>query len=406
MKIPNIFDQNPIVISQGRHTQGWGKMSKSVAIDFAYTGSLICPFDNCEVITYSNTYQTVNYTDGYRERDCYFGLKLPDGSLIIIAHAKPSKTGKLKKGERFSICTWHHYHLSIVVNGQLDCIMSYLDRSIATMTQASLYNNDKNHPDCRWETYPDKQLNILPPQNPLDMKYSEELAKLKNQPEVWNAPTMHNQNKYIFESGLPIAIAEELISKDVWANNTIANKDKQIADLKAELTQKPTVVEVENPVNDELQNKIDFLNRQNLAMAETVKIFKTEIDELRGQLDKFTTTQSFEPIMVTDPKTKEDLTKLEAGAGLAKKPTVGESPKVEIKQEPFKIRSESLKASLGVVKNVIPSVGTFLLAVGVTQDSTTQIVSFVTAGVSFLTAIYLEWDKTQYNAKEAEKKKI
>jgi hypothetical protein len=238
------------------------------------------------------------------------------------------------------------------------------------------------------------------------MKYSEELAKLKNQPEVWNAPTMHNQNKYIFESGLPLAIAEELISKDVWANNTIANKDKQIADLKAELTQKPTVVEVENPVNDELQNKIDFLNRQNLAMAETVKIFKTEIDELRGQLDKFTTTQSFEPIMVTDPKTKEDLTKLEAGAGLAKKPTVGESPKVEIKQEPFKIRSESLKASLGVVKNVIPSVGTFLLAVGVTQDSTTQIVSFVTAGVSFLTAIYLEWDKTQYNAKEAEKKKI
>jgi hypothetical protein len=247
---------------------------------------------------------------------------------------------------------------------------------------------------------------IINPQNPLDMKYSEELAKLKNRPKVWNAPTMHNQNKYIFESGLPIAIAEELISKDVWANNTIANKDKQIADLKAELTQKPTVVEVENPVNDELQNKIDFLNRQNLAMAETVKIFKTEIDELRGQLDKFTTTQSFEPIMVTDPKTKEDLTKLEAGAGLAKKPTVGESPKVEIKQEPFKIRSESLKASLGVVKNVIPSVGTFLLAVGVTQDSTTQIVSFVTAGVSFLTAIYLEWDKTQYNAKEAEKKKI
>ena len=353
MKIPNIFDQNPIVISQGRHTQGWGNMSKSVAIDFAYTGSLICPFDNCEVITYSNTYQTVNYTDGYRERDCYFGLKLPDGSLIIIAHAKPSKTGKLKKGERFSICTWHHYHLSIVVNGQLDCIMSYLDRSIATMTQAKLYNNDTNHPDCRWETYPDKQLNILPPQNPLDMKYSQELAKLKNQPEIWNAPTMHNQNKYIFESGLPLAIAEELISKDVWANNTIANKDKQIADLKAELTQKPTQVEIVNPVNVELENKVKELE-----------------------------------------------------ARIAKKPTVGESPKVEIKQEPFKIRSESLKASLGVVKNVIPSVGTFLLAVGVTQDSTTQIVSFVTAGVSFLTAIYLEWDKTQYNAKEAEKKKI
>ena len=194
---------------------------------------------------------------------------------------------------------------------------------------------------------------IINPQNPLDMKYSEELAKLKNLPEIWNAPTMHNQNKYIFESGLPIAIAQELISKDVWANNTIANKDKQIADLKAELTQKPTQVEIVNPVNVELENK--------------VKELETE---------------------------------------LAKKPTVGESPKVEIKQEPFKIRSESLKASLGVVKNVIPSVGTFLLAVGVTQDSTTQIVSFVTAGVSFLTAIYLEWDKTQYNAKEAEKKKI
>ena len=395
MKIPNIFDQNPIVISQGRHTQGWGKMSKSVAIDFAYTGSLICPFDNCEVITYSNSYQTVNYTDGYRERDCYFGLKLPDGSLIIIAHAKPSKTGKLKKGERFSICTWHHYHLSIVVNGQLDCIMSYLDRSIATMTQAKLYNNDTNHPDCRWETYPDKQLNILPPQNPLDMKYSEELAKLKNRPEVWNAPTMHNQNKYIFESGLPIAIAEELISKDVWANNTIANKDKQIADLKAELTQKPTVVEVENPVNDELQNKIDFLNRQNLAMAETVKIFKTEIDELRGQLDKFTTTQSFEPIMVTDQKTKEDLTKLEAGAKPAQ-------------PLPIWLRSffDTARGGTYALAGVLASTGVWemvqvYLATG---DFNSESFSKLAISAGVVLAGYLQ-EQAKNNRKEAEKKK-
>jgi hypothetical protein len=228
------------------------------------------------------------------------------------------------------------------------------------------------------------------------MKYSEELAKLKNQPEVWNAPTMHNQNKYIFESGLPIAIAEELISKDVWANNTIANKDKQIADLKAELTQKPTVVEVENPVNDELQNKIDFLNRQNLAMAETVKIFKTEIDELRGQLDKFTTTQSFEPIMVTDPKTKEDLTKLEAGAKPAQ-------------PLPIWLRSffDTARGGTYALAGVLASTGVWemvqvYLATG---DFNSESFSKLAISAGVVLAGYLQ-EQAKNNRKEAEKKKI
>ena len=237
---------------------------------------------------------------------------------------------------------------------------------------------------------------IINPQNPLDMKYSEELAKLKNRPEVWNAPTMHNQNKYIFESGLPIAIAEELISKDVWANNTIANKDKQIADLKAELTQKPTVVEVENPVNNELQNKIDFLNRQNLAMAETVKIFKTKIDELRGQLDKFTTTQSFEPIMVTDPKTKEDLTKLEAGAKPAQ-------------PLPIWLRSffDTARGGTYALAGVLASTGVWemvqvYLATG---DFNSESFSKLAISAGVVLAGYLQ-EQAKNNRKEAEKKKI
>jgi len=150
-KIPNLFNQNPLVISQGRHTQGWSNMSASVAIDFAYTGDMLSPFDGCEVILYPNSDQG---------QQSYFGLKLPDGSLIICVHCYPIRTGIFKKGEVVAKCRWHHYHLSIIVNGQLDCIMSYLDRSIPTMTQANLYGGDSNHLDCQFSNYPDKQLNF------------------------------------------------------------------------------------------------------------------------------------------------------------------------------------------------------------------------------------------------------
>lgn len=154
-KIPNLFNQNPIVVSQGLHNQGWNNKNYNVAIDFAYIGGLTCPFDNCEIVTYPNSFpQNV--------RQSYFGLKLPDGSVIVVVHSKPVKMGKINKGEVFAICMWHHYHLFILVNGQPDCILSYLDRSTPMYSEPNLYASigGKNHPDGKWESYPDKQLNI------------------------------------------------------------------------------------------------------------------------------------------------------------------------------------------------------------------------------------------------------
>jgi hypothetical protein len=171
-KIPNLFNQNPLVISQGRHTQGWGSgsgyLSDSVAIDFAYIGDLICPFDNCEVILYNNS---------KNGQQSYFGLRLPDGTLLICVHCYPYRTGKFNKGESVAYCTWHHYHISMIVNGKLDCIMSYLDRSTQTQTQANLYGGNTNHPDCQFSSYPDLHLNIgetpPPPQEPFKYIYPD-----------------------------------------------------------------------------------------------------------------------------------------------------------------------------------------------------------------------------------------
>jgi hypothetical protein len=118
--------------------------------------------------------------------------------------------------------------------------------------------------------------------------------------------------------------------------------NQEIARLQAELEKEPTEVKVENPVNVKLQEKIEELDKEN-----------------------------------------KRLTKL-----LLVKPT------------DFKPRSEQVKTFLGIVKNNIPAVGTFLLAVGYSQDSTTQIVSYISAGIAFATAVYLEIDKTNYQTAE------
>jgi hypothetical protein len=181
-KIPNIFNQNPIVVSQGLHNQGWNNKNYNVAIDFAYIGGLTCPFDGCEIITYPNSFpQNV--------RQSYFGLKLPDGSVIVVVHSKPVKMGKINKGEVFAICMWHHYHLFILVNGQPDCILSYLDRSTPMYSEPNLYASigGKNHPDGKWESYPDKQLNIGNQPKPIPQPpVQQNIYTVKIGDNLWN----------------------------------------------------------------------------------------------------------------------------------------------------------------------------------------------------------------------------
>jgi hypothetical protein len=167
-KLPNIFKTNSVVISQGGHPQVWnGQNLGNIAIDFSYIDNLICPFDNCEIVTYSSSFPA-------NVRQSYFGLKLPNGDLIVVVHAKPTKTGKVNKGEPFAFCTWHHYHLFMIVGGKGENILSYLDRSIKLSTQASLYGGNSNHPDGQWATYPDKYLNIINP-NQLTMEEKNQL---------------------------------------------------------------------------------------------------------------------------------------------------------------------------------------------------------------------------------------
>lgn len=165
-KIPNLFQTNELIISQGKHTQGWGTMSASVAIDIAYMGDLICPFDGCEVRTYEGS------NSGEQS---YFTITLPDGSIIICVHGFPIRTGKFNKGEVIGKCRWHHWHLSIIVNSQLSCILDYIDRSIRMYTQEALYGTI-DHPDGKWSTYQDKFLNI---QNQDDMQIQEILTELR-----------------------------------------------------------------------------------------------------------------------------------------------------------------------------------------------------------------------------------
>jgi hypothetical protein len=197
-KIPNLFNQNPLIISQGRHTQGWGTMSASVAIDFAYIGDLICPFDGCRVELHSNSDQG---------QQSYFSLILPDGSRLICVHGYPIRTGTFKKGEVVGKCRWHHWHISMVVGGQLDCVLCYLDRSITLETQPGLYNGDKHHPDGRWETYEDKQLNILTNQS------------TQNTPKP-----MDSKLFTVKQGGWRSQVIEEIIQVGIWSGTWQENQ--------------------------------------------------------------------------------------------------------------------------------------------------------------------------------------
>lgn len=176
-KIPNLFAQNPLIISQGLHSQDWAKQFANVAIDFSYLGDLICPFDGCKVES--------SFDSG---KQSYFGLRLPDGSLIICVHGYPVREGVFKKGETVGKCRWHHWHLSILVNNNLDCILNYLDRSITLQTQANIYNGDANHPDCHWDNYLDLNLNINQPIS-LDPMFQKSIENARNLAQFKISPT-------------------------------------------------------------------------------------------------------------------------------------------------------------------------------------------------------------------------
>jgi len=151
-KIPNLFNSDKLVISQGLHAQSWGFDSRKIAIDFSTIQDLICPFDGCEVKVYGNS--------GNLGQQSYFTITLPDFSIIICVHGSPIRTGIFKKGEVIGKCTWHHWHLSLLVGGKLECILDYIDRSITMITDAKLYKKT-DHPDGKWETYQDKFLNFM-----------------------------------------------------------------------------------------------------------------------------------------------------------------------------------------------------------------------------------------------------
>lgn len=175
-KIPNLFNQNPLIISQGLHSQDWAGRFANVAIDFSYLGDLICPFDGCKVES--------SFDSG---KQSYFGLRLPDNSLIICVHAYPVRKGTFKKGEIVGKCRWHHWHLSILVNNNLDCILNYLDRSIVLKTQSNIYNGDNNHPDCHWDNYLDLNLNINQPIS-LDIMFQKKVELARTLPEFNQSP--------------------------------------------------------------------------------------------------------------------------------------------------------------------------------------------------------------------------
>jgi hypothetical protein len=149
-KIPNIFRTDNYNITQGLHTQGWGNMSDSVSIDFGYTGELIAPFNGCEVKTYPGS------DNGQQS---YFTITLPDGSMIICVHGFPVRSGMFNKGETIGNCRWHHWHISMIVNGQLDCILKYLEK-LPMATDKDCYGQT-DHPDGFWSSYEDKTL-LLP----------------------------------------------------------------------------------------------------------------------------------------------------------------------------------------------------------------------------------------------------
>ncbi len=306
-KLPNLFQTNEIVINGGKHTQGWNKMSASVAIDFGYTGDLICPFNGCEVKTYPGS-------DAGTQS--YFSITLPDGSEIICVHGYPVRTGKFNKGEVIGKCRHHHWHLSMIVDGKLDCILKYLDRGLNMYSNpdASLYGT-RDHADGKWSTYEDKTL-LLPdsaipqqpqpqpqpqpapaPVNPLDQikRFGWEIvAQIKaahpdfynNWPRAdGNINNMPNENPYVWVKELcdQIGWKIEALIKQITEKD---DKIKELTTANKNLTDGIAGLEVDK---NDLETKNDGLK---LKIDENNAIYIARIDELNAKIKQLENNKS------------------------------------------------------------------------------------------------------------------
>ncbi len=223
-KLPVPFKNfNLIQLTQGRHTQAWGNMSADVAIDFGYTGELISPFDDCEVILFDNS------DNG---RQSYFGLRLPDSTILICVHGYPVRTGKFAKGETVGLCRWHHWHLSLLVQGRLACVLDFLERlPMESKVGQGLYDTN-NHSDADWATYKDATL-LLPDQ------YAPKAVQV--QPPVVEQPKMvslleYENIKSQLNQSTQLAADIEQQSKATKTDLLVARKE--IDDLGAEINSK------------------------------------------------------------------------------------------------------------------------------------------------------------------------
>jgi hypothetical protein len=220
-KIPNLFNTNQYVLSQGKHTSPWGSLDLRQGIDFAYTGELICPFDNCVVEVYEGSY-AITYSDG--SNMSYFTLNLPDGSKIVCVHGQPLRTGTFNKGYVFATNSlWHHWHLMILTAGTHGCILDYLER-LPMSTSVSAGYDSANHPDGDWRNYQDLYLNIQSQNNQNILENNNETImyeKLKSQlRNIYSDPNLQNiqindGNNFgyyrgILDSGNPDDVARSL----------------------------------------------------------------------------------------------------------------------------------------------------------------------------------------------------
>jgi hypothetical protein len=209
-KIPNLFNSTELIISQGLHSQRWGTLLGRVSIDFSTVQDLICPFDGCEVKTYENSWNM--------GKDSYFTITLPDGSMIICVHGSPIRTGIFNKDETIGKCTWHHWHISMLVEGKLACILDYIDRSIPMRTDSNpdLYGTP-NHPDGKWASYPDKFLKITT-MNEKDENKKEFTSEMLN---AWRA----NVDIYLRDRGFDLSqISPKIIEQSESGRFDIAGQ--------------------------------------------------------------------------------------------------------------------------------------------------------------------------------------
>jgi nucleoid-associated protein YgaU len=142
IKLPWIQKNNPIQITQGYH----GRFQNNQAMDFGMQ-DLYAPTDG-EV--------TLDRASGTAR---YFHFKLDsvkENAYIQCVHGKPMRVGKYKKGELLGVCTWHHWHLAINVNGSWYPLLDYIDQTKRFQLVGSPWSTPYN----QWSFYKDRHLTV------------------------------------------------------------------------------------------------------------------------------------------------------------------------------------------------------------------------------------------------------